>query len=354
MSGFLQCSGDDLEFGIAGDRGISQLPASLGALASSQVADTFINTTTGAIIRRVRDELAKASEDQLLTLEQANERGQVVSLTFDGSVTAAYVELRIAREQNRLFRQAVLQRPESEAVGDLMRAAAAGLATFEPANLALTFFAWPVRFGGPVVTAAVNSLMDFAATEAAVELQNQSEGHGRDVETFLIDMLTSAGLDVFFEGLFIAFKAGELDEVLERQVGARGSTPAQQSDRLSIGDAAEEVAEAAGQNVGKGALQRAASEEVAGVVDAVQPFSTTPAPVVNVDKVVRQATSFTRNLEHMSAKQRADLLNRTSAALASGQLPQHDEILLLMRLLDQDNEINRRPPNSGFGSGPTR
>ena len=88
------------------------------------------------------------------------------------------------------------------------------------------------------------------------------------------------------------------------------------------------------------------------VIDVLEFVFSDPAlssePVAIKPKVM---PPWARSLEHMSAEQRADLLDQTSAALLSGQLPQHDQILLMMRLLDQDNEINRRPPNSGF-AGP--
>lgn len=63
----------------------------------------------------------------------------------------------------------------------------------------------------------------------------------------------------------------------------------------------------------------------------------------------RPSTALAQRLASWSTNDRSQLLNGYAAALAEGRLPQHDQILHLMRLLDQDNEVNRRPPNAGFG-----
>lgn len=67
----------------------------------------------------------------------------------------------------------------------------------------------------------------------------------------------------------------------------------------------------------------------------------------------RSSTALAQRLASWSRNDRTQLLNGYAAALAEGRLPQHDQILILMRLLDQDSEVNRRPPNTGFsGVGP--
>lgn len=64
----------------------------------------------------------------------------------------------------------------------------------------------------------------------------------------------------------------------------------------------------------------------------------------------RPSTALAQRLASWSPTDRSQLLNGYTAALAEGRLPQHDQVLLLMRLLDQDNEVNRRPPNAGVGN----
>lgn len=60
----------------------------------------------------------------------------------------------------------------------------------------------------------------------------------------------------------------------------------------------------------------------------------------------RPSTALAERLASWPKNDRTLLLNGYAAALAEGRLPQHDQVLLLMRLLDQDNEVNRRPPNA--------
>ena len=60
----------------------------------------------------------------------------------------------------------------------------------------------------------------------------------------------------------------------------------------------------------------------------------------------RPSTELAERLASWPKNDRTKLLNGYAAALAEGRLPQHDQILFLMRLLDQDNKVNRRPPNA--------
>ena len=95
------------------------------------------------------------------------------------------------------------------------------------------------------------------------------------------------------------------------------------------------------------------AQNYSSIVEAVEDFELfmsrrnrrMPKPVVRPSG---SEAALTRSLESLSPNERSQLLAGYAAALAEGQLPQHDQILLLMRLLDQDNEVNRRPPNAGI------
>ena len=91
------------------------------------------------------------------------------------------------------------------------------------------------------------------------------------------------------------------------------------------------------------------------IVEAVEDFELfmsrrdrrMPKPVVRPSG---SEAELTRSLESLSPNERSQLLAGYAAALAEGRLPQHDQVLRLMRLLDQDNEVQRRPPNAGDGN----
>ena len=239
MSGFLQCSGDDLEFGIVDDRGISQLPASLEAFLSNSVTESWYNTVSGATLRAFTDLRANTFARNFLTAETANSRGELWGVTVDGPVSEAYLNTRIEREQRRRFRQAVLRRPESVFVEGLGASLGTASTVVEPVNLFLTFTAWPARlakFASPVFRKALGSEIgersaevfsrvvqsivfrnaaETVATESIVELQLDSEGQGRTDYEFWRDVVVDAGLGVMFDHLFDALKAGALDEILD-------------------------------------------------------------------------------------------------------------------------------------------
>ncbi len=263
MTGLLSCSEKDLEFGIAGNRGISQLPASLRAFIGNSIIESWYHTVSGSVLRAFIDKRANVFGRDFLTADTANARGEPWGVTVDGPVSEAYLNTRIEREQRRRFRQAMLLRPANVFVENLGAGLGAASTTVEPVNLFLTFFGWPARvakFASPVFRKAFGSEIgersaevfsrvvqnivfrnaaETLATEGIVELQLESEGQGRSDYEFWRDILVDAGLGVMFDHIFDALKAGALDEVLDGEpvVSVADPRAASNNSRVKVGHA---------------------------------------------------------------------------------------------------------------------
>lgn len=370
MSGFLHCSGKDLEFGIAGERKLSDLDVSFGLLAKTARQTSFDQTITGTLLRNAelreatgivqkgRGQFRRAKERHVaealatgdaLSIEDANKLGAVVNITFDQPRRREHVELMIQRERERILREAIFARAESDMHLVAAVVGAEVLMTAEPGNLLLTLLGLPirvvklaVRLGKvlgprlgpkvvPILLGAAEGLKDFVATQVFVEVDRRKHGEGRDEWELFQDMMVAIGAGAFvghFRRLFRSSPEGSAgsrnaDDITTRGLDGSGNIPEGPGGIGNIpSKAARSAAEAGVRTTAQQLLQQSDAED-----------------------------EDRRFVEGLSTDERVLLLDGYTAALAQGRIPANDEVLLFMRLLDQDNEINRRPPNSGF-AGP--
>ena len=370
MSGFLHCSGKDLEFGIAGERELSDLKVSFGLLAKTARELSFDRTITGTFLndferarkragvqrasgqgkraanRRIEEALASG---RALSIEDANKLGAVVGIEFDQPRTRDYIEWKIQQKRERILREAIFARAESDMHLVAAVVGAEVLMTAEPGNLLLTLLGLPirvvklaVRLGKilgprlgpkvvPILLGAAEGLKDFVATQVFVEVDRRKHGEGRDEWELFQDMMVAIGAGAFvghFRRLFRSSPEGSTGsrnagDITTRGLDSNGSIPEGPGGISSIpSKAAGSAAEASVRATARQLLQQSGAED-----------------------------EDRRFVEGLSPEERVLLLDGYTAALAQGRIPANDEVLLFMRLLDQDNEMNRRPPNSGF-AGP--
>ena len=370
MSGFLHCSGKDLEFGIAGERKLSDLDVSFGLLAKTAARVSADRTITGTFVRdfelvkarrgiqKGRGQFRRASEKRVaealasgdaLPIEEANKLGAVVGITFDQPRTREYIEVKIRRERERILQEAIFARAESDMHLVAAVVGAEVLMTAEPGNLLLTLLGLPIRVVKlaarlgkilgprlgpkvvPILLGAAEGLKDFVATQVFVEVDRRKHGEGRDEWELFQDMMVAIGAGAFvghFRRLFRSSPEGSAgsrnaDDITTRGLDGSGNIPEGPGGIGNIpSKAARSAAEAGVRTTAQQLLQQSDAED-----------------------------EDRRFVEGLSPDERVLLLDGYTAALAQGRIPANDEVLLFMRLLDQDNEINRRPPNSGF-AGP--
>ncbi len=361
MSGFLHCSGKDLEFGIAGERKLSDLKVSFGLLAKTARELSFDRTITGTFLkgferakkrggvqrasgqgkraanRRIEEALASG---RALSVEDANKLGAVVGVEFDQPRTREYIEWKIQQKREQILRESIFARAESDMHLVAAVVAAEVLMTAEPGNLLLTLLGLPLRVvkfvrrfeevlgprGVSILLGAAEGLKDFGATQFFVEVERRRNDEGRDGLEIFLDMMLAIGAGAFV-GRFGRPSGSSPD-------GSAGSRNAGEITTRGL-DGNRDVPEGPGgiSNIPSKAARSAAEAGVRTTVQQLLP------------------QSGANDSEGLSAEDRALLLHGYTTGLAQGRIPANDEVLLFMRLLDQDNEINRRPPNSGF-AGP--
>lgn len=223
MSGFLRCGGKDLEFGIEGQRKLSDLPASFGLLLDSAVDDAFIHTVTGAALRADEDQKLSAHRTiryregsklvvkrvrirgrDVISAEVANDRYRKLGLEFEHEISEGLAEVKAERKRQAIFREAVFARPGSDAALVTTFLMAEAAATIEPANLALTIWALPLRIALPIlrhsprfgsfIAGGAIAARDFALTVLPIELQAHADDEGRDLRELTLDFFTGIGL----------------------------------------------------------------------------------------------------------------------------------------------------------------
>ena len=282
-----------------------------------------------------------------------------------------------------------------------------------PARAAVTVMRLGPRLG-PIAIGGILGLRDFILTQVPIELQDQADGMGREIGEIIVDFAATLGIGSFVESVASFFgisrrTAGRADargaeappNVTGRGKAARarkneapsfaesvarlpaderaalhsqyallmeqGRVPQNQS-LVDFLKALDELAGRTSRTGGDTALRPATLDEMFGsgvagnaLSGAVGGVLYEPEDLTVDDRTADEAAarfmrgpSFVRSLAFSTEQERARLLDGLAAGLAEERIEATDEVLLLMRLLDQDNEINRRPPNSGFGSGPTR